>query len=273
MDTHAPVNVRASTTVGSFRVRKIVYPPGYRQETHTHASASVTLVLTGTLRETAGSRRETAGGMSVVAKLPGTEHADEFGPSVTRTLQVAFDPAELDATTAADLRLAPWRWFHDGTAARPLIRLWKRLHTGTGRPKPDGEDLVLDTLGAVALGEHGRRGHGGPDGPVPDWLLIAREALDDVLPSRISVRRLAEIAGVHPVSLSRAFRRHFGCTITDYRRRHRLGSAATLLVDSGGDISRIAHAAGFADHPHLCRAFRGTTGLTPGEFRRISRAD
>jgi AraC-like DNA-binding protein len=37
------------------------------------------------------------------------------------------------------------------------------------------------------------------------------------------------------------------------------------------DLTGIAHASGFADHPHMCREIRQTTGLTPGELRKLAR--
>lgn len=262
----------AHATVGPFRVREIVYPPGYRQPVHAHPGASLTLILSGALRETAGRREETASALSVVAKLPGVAHADAFGPEPARTLQVAFDPDDLAADDVAVPELPPWRWLHDGTAARPLLQLWRGLNGAGGKAEAEAEDAVVDGLAAVvASGRHGDGATAGSGGSVPDWLDRAREALDDTLPARISVRRLAELSGVHPVSLSRAFRRHFGCTITEYRRHRRVGRAATLLSDTRRDVTGIAYAAGFADHPHLCRSFRAATGLTPTEFRRLAR--
>lgn len=267
------MTVSERATVEPFRVREITYAPGHSQPCHAHPGASVALVLAGALRETAGRREETAGALSVVAKLPGTEHADEFGPDGARTLQIAIDPAALAGRYGAGTAIPRWRWIHGGDAARSMVDLWRCVRTEVP-PIPDTEveDAVLDVLAAVVEPSPGpARGSGTPDRALPGWLATARETLDDVLPARISVRRLAELSGVHPVSLSRAFRCHYGCTITEYRRRVRAGRAATLLTDTRREISRIAHEVGFADHAHLCRTFREITGLTPGGFRRLVR--
>lgn len=144
--------------------------------------------------------------------------------------------------------------------ARPLLDLWRTLRGPRSPSERAIGEAVLDSLAAPCDARGG-------EGPPPDWLGLAREALDDHLPRGLAVRHLARLVGVHPVSLSRAFRRHYGCTITDYRRRERVRRAAGMLDGTVRDISRVAFAAGFADHPHLCRTFRELTGLTPGEFR------
>lgn len=260
METSTPVTVERSATVGPFRVREILYPPESRQPPHAHSRASVTVVLAGGVHESAGRCEETAGALSVVYKAPGVEHADRYGPEGARTLQVALEP-DADPLLLEDGGPPPsWRWLHDAAAARPLLDLWRTLRGPRSPSERAIGEAVLDSLAAPCDARGG-------EGPPPDWLGLAREALDDHLPRGLAVRHLARLVGVHPVSLSRAFRRHYGCTITDYRRRERVRRAAGMLDGTVRDISRVAFAAGFADHPHLCRTFRELTGLTPGEFR------
>lgn len=256
------VVVESSVREGPFRVRQVAYPPGHRQPPHAHPFASVTLVLSGSLRERASRREEVATPLSVVAKPPGVEHADEFGPDGARTLQISFEPAAVASREGKGCFPLAWRWLHGAAVARPLLEVWRALRSG-------------ESCSSEMIGERARSALGGvaEDGPAaadpPGWLREARRAVDDSLPRSVPVRRLAEDAGVHPVSLSRAFRRHYGCTITRYRKRERLRRAAACLRATNRDVSRIAFACGFADHSHLCRDFRGATGLTPTEFRRL----
>lgn len=55
-----------------------------------------------------------------------------------------------------------------------------------------------------------------------------------------------------------------------YRRRLRLRRAAGQVTATGRALSRIAHAAGYADHSHMCREIRDTTGLTPSRLRELA---
>lgn len=263
METSADVVVGSELRAGRYRVREISYPPGYAQPAHGHSHASVTILLSGSLRERSGTEVEEASCLSVVAKPVGVEHADTFGPEGARTLQIAFDPeAALDARERARV-LPRWRWRHGGVVARPLLAVWRALRDGGPDGPAELEDRVLAALDGIA-------GDAPPASAPPGWLALAREALDDTLPDHVPIRRLAGLAGVHPVSLSRAFRRHYGCSITDYRKRERLWRAAARLRGTQRDVARIAHATGYADHAHLCRDFREATGLTPSEFRRLA---
>jgi len=262
------ITARILLDEGPYRVREVAYPPDHRQDDHAHARAGLTLVMAGSLREAAGRCLQTAGPLSVVIKAPGVEHRDAYGPDGAHTLQVVFDPEEVLGPASADVRMPSWRWLHGAPAAEPLLALWRALRPASAdEPErgesPEADERVLSALAAAA-----------EDSPrtsdPPAWLEAARRALDESLAEGISVRELADDAGVHPVSLSRAFRRHYGRTVTEYRRRARVRRAAVRLRETGHDVSRIAFATGFADHAHLCRTFRETTGVTPTEFRRLS---
>lgn len=70
---------------------------------------------------------------------------------------------------------------------------------------------------------------------------------------------------MHPVYLARLFRRSFGTSMGQYLRRRRIRVVIGRL-GGGGSLSTVAHETGFADHPHMCRAFRAETGMTPSAY-------
>lgn len=250
---------------GSFRIRRVDYPAGLEQPVHTHDTASVTVLLGGSIRESTPHGEEIGSALSVVVKPPGVRHADRVGPGGARTLQVAF--AETDLARFEGWVASPrvWRWVHGGPGARSLLTLAQRLQRGE-LPEPEVEDLVLEALANVDRSPpEAARG-------VPGWLLRTREAIDDDPFGECDVTDLARRAGVHPASLSRAFRREFGGTITDYRRRVRLRRAAALMTRAGAasSLSGVAHGAGYADHPHMCREFRELAGISPSALRRLA---
>jgi len=251
-----PVRVGRVASGPGFCVSEVEYAPGWRQPPHAHESTGVTLVLAGGWRETACGREESASSLSVVVKPAGVVHADEIGAEGARSVRVEIDdPALLPED------LGPWRWLHAGPGVRPLLALAIALR-GEARSI---EDTVLHLLGEVT--EVARPAPRDP----PAWLRRAREALDDADPVTARVRDLAGQLDVHPVSLTRAFRRHFGVPVTAYRRRVRLRRAAARLAGDARGLTRIAHSVGFADHAHMCREIRAATGCTPSELRAIAR--
>lgn len=256
----APV-VRREALGEGFRVREMAYRPDLRQTDHFHEYDGITLVLSGGIRETVGRHDEAATCLSVVVKPAGVVHADRLGPRGARTLQILLDP---DRPFAGNGRgLGAWRWIHAGAGTRALLALHRVL---AGAPTATGlEDLVLEVLGELA-------NNGGPARrDPPAWLRRVREELDDAPSETSSVRDLAARVGVHPVSLTRAFRRQYGVSVTAYRRRERVRRAARAIERTDRELTRIAHASGFSDHPHMCRELRQATGLTPSELRVLAR--
>jgi AraC family transcriptional regulator len=123
------------------------------------------------------------------------------------------------------------------------------------------EALSLEIFAAAMRVEGEGRG-------VPSWLAAVRESLHDRFAEPLRVASLAEAAGVHPVHLARAFRRHFGAAPGEYLRRVRLEWARDQVVRGTLSLARIALEAGFADQSHLTRAFRARFGATPARLRR-----
>lgn len=283
--------VHRSLQLRGLAVREISYPANFYQRAHSHAEIGLTLVLAGTIRERAERRSELATALSVVAKPAGLVHADRVGPGGARTLQVAIAPAaapaELARRTAA---LGPWRWRHAARGVRELLALLP-LVRARGGPRDDELEAALARL-VDALAEaptetpvdvSADAPAGAPE-PIADggaritetapapWLRRVKASLDRATEGAPRVDELARRAGRHPVALTRAFRRAYGCNIRTYRKRLRLRRAAAQLVGSGtepgADLTTIAHRTGYADQAHLCRDVRAATGLTPSALRR-----
>jgi AraC-like DNA-binding protein len=104
----------------------------------------------------------------------------------------------------------------------------------------------------------------------PVWL---RETCQRIAANLRDARlsRLARSARVHPVHLSRTFRRFFGTTLTKLRRTLRLQRACEAIVRSERALARIAFDHGFSDQGHLTRTLRKSIGITPGQLRRKAR--
>jgi AraC family transcriptional regulator len=230
---------------------------------HAHGTVGLSVVLAGRVWERVGREDETAGPLSVVVKPAGAVHEDRFGPEGARMLGFTFEPGFFDGFD----RGAParWRWRHGDADARRALRLCRAARA----PGPDVAQALDDALALLlAPSDDARSASGTP----PRWLRAVRECLHDEVAGTPPVAALADAAGVHRVTLAQAFRRHFGCSVTVYLRRLRVRTAAAALATSDAPLAAVALDAGFADQPHLTRAFRAAMGTTPGAFRAALRA-
>lgn len=100
-----------------------------------------------------------------------------------------------------------------------------------------------------------------PESPV---VRAARFALADPEDGR-SIEELAAHFGVSSSRLSHLFTASVGIPMRSYRRWQRLLVAAEAIAGGAG-LTEAAHAAGFADAPHLARTFRDHFGLSVTEL-------
>jgi len=104
-----------------------------------------------------------------------------------------------------------------------------------------------------------------------NWLKKVKDLLQERFREPVTLAEVAEFADVHPVSLARAFRRTYYCTVGEYVRKLRIEFACQKLTTSNEPLIEIAFAAGFSEQSHFCTTFKRVTGLTPSEYRSNSR--
>jgi AraC-like DNA-binding protein len=97
----------------------------------------------------------------------------------------------------------------------------------------------------------------------------ARGVIGEGHPEANGLFPLAELLGVSPYRLSRAFTRELGVSLTRYRNRVRLGRAMDRLESGEPSLGVLAADLGFADQAHLCRTMSEQLGHTPTALRRL----
>ena len=99
----------------------------------------------------------------------------------------------------------------------------------------------------------------------------SRAAIEYINASLASKLTLAEIAKVVRLSesyFSRAFKISHGVSPWAYIIMARVERAKHMIRATREPLSEITSACGFADQPHLCKAFRRWVGVSPGIWRR-----
>lgn len=229
---------------------------------HSHERAYLSLIRAGSFTETFGRRTRVCAPGMLLINPPGEVHAEimdqanvvslniELGPSwLTRLLELGT-PADRPAVvsdeqiTRAGLQLLREMYNADGDfglAAESLT--WEILHTSIART-PYGSDRAK-----------------------PRWLRDVRDLIDGSLKESLTLRHIAEKAGVHPVHFAVVFRQFHGCSLGEYSRRRRLTAACARLADQQVSLSQVAYESGFADQSHFNRTLKRYTGMTPRQYR------
>lgn len=106
-------------------------------------------------------------------------------------------------------------------------------------------------------------------GNVPEWVRKTDEIFHYEDHSKITLKYIAEMTGIHPAHLSRDFHKYFHCTMSEYLRKIKIENAVNLLAGSNTPLAEISYKCGFADQSHFTRTFKKFKGLTPLEYQNL----
>ncbi|HYI10670.1 MAG TPA: helix-turn-helix domain-containing protein [Thermoanaerobaculia bacterium] len=241
-----------------FVVRELVYPAGRRMEWHAHDYSNITVVVSGDMEETTESGEHRGRSCSVLLKPAGTMHANHIlGRQGTRTVSVEM---RRSSALGAELQSLSWQWLEDPESARAAVAFYRAFRGGVRAEIESSSIALVATATSVA-----RRA----TGAAPPWLAEVRAILDARFDEPVRFEALAADLGLHPVYLSRAFRRHTGVAMGEYVRSLRLRHARHLLSATSRSLAAISAEAGFTDASHLCRMFAGTHEVTPTAYRKL----
>ena len=223
-------------------------------ERHAHIDAHLVLVIGGGYL-TAAAGADALGPMTLVYNPPGVTHRDRFVTAAGRFACLSIDAQTIDLFNDDFALPEKPTLVPDPCAAIEFFR------------RAAGEDSDLEEFSMVALAGAGAR-RPSPERAAPRWLKKAIGAIEDRIPGPVSVTQIASEAGVHPVHLTRVFRRFTGVTPSHYAQDARLRYAYALMRRRDLTLAEIAQAAGYADQSHLARAFRRRTRTGADAFRK-----
>jgi AraC family transcriptional regulator len=242
-------------------VSENAYAAGSTLPPHVHHHAFLSLTLSGGYVERHGARAVAYGPGSIAFHPPGEEHAVAIGASEVRCLNV-----ELSAAWAGAL----------GRSRRPFVRAvggplaW--LAHGLHREARGAASAVsIESTVLEMLGILGASSAPTCDRLPPRWLGEAEEILRAEYRTGLSATALAARVGVHPVHLSRTWRRFRRCSLGEAQRRLRVDEARRRIAAGGEALVDVALDVGFADQAHFTRVFRRVTGVTPSAYGRRER--
>lgn len=248
---------------GGLTISTTAHPAGAELSTHQHGRAYFCFVATGRFVERAGRRGHLCSAGTLVFHPAGDVHGDRFD-APTRCLNVELPASwELDRgdLAAAFGQRAQRREIGLAGLARRVLRELARGDAASG--------LAMQGL-ALELAAEWSRAELAPRNDRA-WLAEAVRILRAEFRAGLEFRDVACRVGVHPVRLSREFRRAQGLTMTEFVLRLRVDHASRLLTTTTLPLAAIAVEAGFADQSHMAKTFRRYTGTTCARFRAAGR--
>jgi len=85
--------------------------------------------------------------------------------------------------------------------------------------------------------------------------------------SQLNLESVAASVGVHPVTLSRLFKKETGMNFVQHLTRYRLEQARSLLISSKKTVKEIAEEVGYSDYRYFCTLFKKEFGTLPRTYR------
>jgi AraC family transcriptional regulator len=233
---------------------------GRKLPRHTHESAYFGLLLSGSYTEWCTHRAAEYQPFTLGFHPPSLTHSDEVGNCGSRMFCIELRDDFLSRMRpyltapefVPDLCASDVTWLS--------LRLFRSFASGTLLTL-QMEELCADMLQRVSglpLRDEICR---------PLWLDRARQLLHAGFHESLTLEGVAQQVEVHPIHLSRVFRKRHGCTMAEYMNRLRVQFVCRALESGWADLTALATDAGFADQSHMCRVFKSCTGQTPGQFR------
>jgi AraC-like DNA-binding protein len=252
--------------LGSILVTETRHRAGSRVPPHAHRNAYFCFVRQGAYLETFGQRSRACAPLTLAYHTADETHSELMTGSDVSSLNVEVTPDWLRNVQQSAPGLRDPFDCRGGPAAWLAARLYREFRWGDATSRLMIEGILLEVVAECTRAIR-------PSVRVPPWLLRARDVLRARFRENVSPGEVASEAGVHPVHLAAAFRKHFGRSCGEFVRLCRVEFAAGRLACPGVSLTDIALDAGFADQSHFTRIFRRFTGLTPATFRRSALAD
>lgn len=253
-------SVLGKQAVGGAIFTELNHSQPRRLPAHSHELPFFCLFFGGDYGEKYGHRDLQFRPFTFSFRPSGVPHQDEIGPRGARMFGIEVERGWQRKLQDCSGNLGVAYDFEGGTLLWLAMKLYSETRTLLDHDDLQVESLVSELLGAVACKP-------GRCTAPPFWLRRVKEKLSLEFRERITMDDLAHEAGVHPVHLSRVFRRFTGMGIGEYLHRLRVREACERMLHPEHSLADISCDMGFADQSHFTRSFHSIAGTSPGAFR------
>jgi AraC family transcriptional regulator len=262
-------NVTIATKIHSlpnFELAEDLYEPNLRMPSHPHEQGRISMVIDGTYTEIYRRRSRFAKPSLIVFHPPGERHSVTFHSKATKIFSVNIKNTWLQNIHEYSRILDDPREEIGGLLNILAARLYREFQL-----MDQFSGLVIEGLMLEMTAEISRMADM-KEPNAPRWLEHIRESFHDQPSENVEIKDIAQQAGVHPIHLSRLFRKFYKSTIGEYNRRLRVDLACDEISTTEIPLSEIALKYGFYDQSHFTNTFKRLTGVTPAQYRLIFRS-
>lgn len=224
---------------------------------HYHENLHICFVFQGGHAETPKSSRYTEKGGSIFFYHAAQKHRwTAYGP-IAKSANIEIGPRFLAAydLSAEKIKAA----LDQRIDAKTLfLKIQKEILTDDLNSELAIQTLLLDLV-SMPVPER--------SSIPPRWVGDLEALLNAQWNEELSLADIAAIIQVHPVTISKYFRKYFRSTLGEYRRKLKIERSIALIKLGDKSLSEIAHYCNFADQSHFTRNFKASTGFLPKDFR------
>jgi AraC family transcriptional regulator len=261
------VSTRARWPVGilelpGFVVFAGMHPPASVLAHHSHDLPTICAVQRGSFTEYYAGKAVACRDGALKVTPAGEPHWNRFDDVTTFGLRIDVDPDRFSDQPAVRRILDERVFLTAGSLGSLTRQIVAELRSEDSVAPLAAEGLLLELVARMA------RMREAQDSVVPKWLRRADDVVHESYLLPLTVTLIAGEVGVNASTLSRGYRRAFGCTIARRIRTLRIEHAARRLAVGGDALCDIALEAGFYDQSHFTNAFHRQLGMPPAQYRR-----
>ena len=236
---------------------------------HMHDAYAIGITLRGVQRFwcRGGTHDSTPGHVIVIR--PGEVHDGRSGSAGGYAYRMFYISRQLvevsleEALEHAGEFGVPCPVLSDRELAQRLDAAWTA--TATAPNSLTADELLHQGLGLLAI-RHSGRARAVRSCRDPAVVHHIRDYLHDHVERDVSLGDLSAMARVSRFRLTRMFQKTYGIPVHAYQLQLRLAEAQRRLA-TGQSIAAVASDLNFVDQSHLHRRFKGSFGMTPGQWR------
>ena len=248
-----------------FVLLESVYAPGLKVPMHSHEQSGFCFVLRGTFERVYERMSQACRPADLSFHPSGEKHSERFYDSRVHLFSIQVSQQWLSRVRDYAIKLNDSAVFSGGMLSQLATRIYVEF-----RRMDEVSSLAIEGLTLEIMAEAARQ-RLPTDNRAARWLKQARELLYEKFNEPLTLTGVAHEVGVHPVHLARVFRQHYHQTVGEYIRQLRVEFTRRELSANDKPLSEIALSAGFSSQSHFTTIFKRQVGLTPAEYRRISR--